>query len=105
MEQPTERKLEYGWENENLQQQRVSFPVAATPTYNTKQNRMIGKLVLKSKLRYGNISFKSADLEFLSEEFCEIADDTAQVLLKTYKHIDERQLKIMLIAIHKSQIV
>ena len=105
VEQPTERKPGYGWENENLQQQRVSFPVAATPTYNTKQNRMIGKLVLKSKLRYGNISLKSADLEFLSEEFCEIADDTAQVLLKTYKHIDERKLKIMSIASHKSQIV
>ena len=105
VEQPTERKPGYGWENENLQQQRVSFPVAATSTYNTKQNRMIGKLVLKSKLRYGNISFQPADLEFLSEEFCEIAEDTAQGLLKTYKHIDERKLKIMSIASHKSQIV
>ena len=105
VEKPPERKPGYGWENENLQQQRASFPVAATRTYNTEQNRMIGKLVLKSKLRYGKISFESADLEFLSQEFCEIADDTAQVLLKTYKHIDERQLKIMSIASHKSQIV
>ena len=104
MEQLKERNTGYGWENEDLHQQRVSFP-AATPVYNTEQNRMIGKLVLKSKLRYGNISLESADLEFLSQEFCEIADDTAQVLLKTYKHIDERQLKIMSIASHKSQIV
>ena len=105
VEKPPERKPGYGWENENLRQQRLSFPVAAARTYNTEQNRMIDKLVLKSKLRYGKISFESADLEFLSQEFCEIANDTAQVLLKTYKHIDERQLKIMSIASHKSQIV
>ena len=103
-EQLPERNPGYGWKNENLHQQRVSFP-AATPAYNTEQNRMIGKLVLKSKLRYGNISLESADLEFLSHEFCEIADETAQVLLKTYKYIDEIQLKIMSIASHKSQIV
>ena len=104
MEQLTERNTGYGWENETLHQRRASFPTA-TPAYDTEQNRMIGKLVLKSKLRYGNISLKPADLEFFSQDFCEIADDTAQVLLKTYKHIDERQLKIMSIASHKSQIV
>ena len=57
VEKPPERKPGYGWENENLQQQRLSFPVAATRTYNTEQNRMIDKLVLKSKLRYGKLVY------------------------------------------------
>ena len=72
IEQPPERKLGYGLENANLQQQRVSLP-AATPSYKTKQNRATGKLVLKSQLRYGNKSFESADVEFLSQEFREIS--------------------------------
>ena len=101
LEPPPERKPTYGWENENLQQQRVSLP-AATPTYNTKPNRVMGKLVLKSKLRYGKISFDSADLEFRSEEFREIPDDIAQSLLKTYKDINERKVKIMSVPDHNS---
>ena len=101
VEHPTERKPGYVWENENWQQQRLSLP-SATPTYTTKPNGVMGKLVLKSKLRYGKISFDSADLEFLSQEFQEIPDDIAQRLLKTYEHIKERQVKIMSVPDHNS---
>ena len=101
LQPPPERKPPYGWENENLQQQRVSLPVA-TPTNKTKPNRVMGKLLLKSKLRYGKISFNSPDLEFLSEEFREIPDVIAQSLLKTYKHINERKVKIMSVPDHNS---
>ena len=104
LEQPPERKPGYGLENENLQQQRESFPVAI-PTYNTKQNRLIGKLVLKSKLRYGNISLKPADLKFLSREFREIPKDIVQHLLQTNKHVDERRFKVMLVPSRNEELV
>ena len=104
LEQPPERKPVYGLENENLQQQRESFPVAI-PTNNTKQNRLIGKLVLKSKLRYGNISFQSADLKFLTPEFQKIPEDIIQHLLQTNKHVQERSVKIMLVPSHHEQLV
>ena len=102
VEQPPERKLGYGWETENLKPVSLS---AATPSYNAEQNRVIGKLVLKSKLRYGHISFDSADVEFLGQEFWEIPGDLAKSLLKTFKHVDEKQVKIMSIPSHNQQLV
>ena len=104
LEQPPERKPGYGQENESLQQQRESFPVTI-PTNNTTQNRLIGRLVLKSKLRYGDISLKPADLKFYSEEFWEIPEDIAQDLLQKNKHIDESTVKIMLVPSHSQQLV
>ena len=102
VEQPPERKLGYGWETENLKPVSLS---AATPRYNAEQNRVIGKLVLKSKLRYGHISFDSADVEFLGQEFWLIPGDLAKSLLKTFKHVDEKQVKIMSIPSHNQQLV
>lgn len=51
----------------------MSFP-AATPVYNTEQNRLIGKLVLKGKLRHGDILLKPADLK----ELPKIPEDIVQ---------------------------
>ena len=102
-EQPPDRKPGYACGIENLQPQRVSLP-ATTRTYNTKQGSVTGKLVLKSKLRYRNISVESADLKFLSEEFFEIPEDIVQHLLKTYQHIHERQVKIMLVPSHNQHL-
>lgn len=48
VEHPTERKPECGWKNDP----------AATPTFNTKPTGVMGKLMLKSKLRYGKLSFR-----------------------------------------------
>ena len=104
LEQPPERKPGHGLENENLQQQLESFPVAI-PTYSTKQNPLIGKLVLKSKLRYGRISFDRTDVKFLSAEFKEIPEDIIQHLLRTHKHAQERRVKIMLVPSHNEQLV
>ena len=73
MEQLNERSTGYRWKNEDLHQQRVSFP-ASTPVYNTEQNRLIGKLVLKGKLRHGDILLKPADLK----ELPKIPEDIVQ---------------------------
>ena len=104
LEQPPERKPGYGLENKNLQQQLESFPVAI-PTYSTKQNPLIGKLVLKSKLRYGKISFERADVKFLSGEIQEIPEDIIQHLRQTNKHVKERRVKIMLVPSRNEQLV
>ena len=104
LEQPPERKPVYGLENENLQQQLESFPVAI-PTYSTKQNLLIGKLVLKSKLRYGRISFDRTDVKFLSAEFKGIPEDSIQYLLQTQKHAQERRVKIMFVPSHNEHLV
>ena len=104
LEQPPERKPGYGWKNEKLQQQRESFPVTI-PTDNTEQNRLIGKLVLKSKLRYGHISLEPGDLKFLSEEFQEISEDIIQDILQTNKHVQETRVKIMLVPSHNQWLV
>ena len=104
LELPTETKSGYECGNENLQQQRVFLP-AATQTCQTNHDSVTGKLILKSKLRFGNVSFESADLEFLCQEFREIPDDMIQHLLKTYQHVDERRVKIMFVPSHKEQVV
>ena len=92
VEHPTERKSGCGWN-------------AATPTFNTKPNRVTGKLMLKSKLRYGELSFDSADLKFLSQEFQEIPQDIIQHLLQTNKHVQETTVKIMLVPSHNHQLI
>ena len=79
-------------EDENLQQPLAHFR-AVTPTY-TKQRPLVGKLLFKSKLRHGGISYTSTDVEFLIPDFPGLADDKKRSLEK-YKHIDEIQLKIM----------
>ena len=56
--------------------------------------------MLKSKLRYGHISFESADLKFISGELWKIPEDIVQHLLKRYRHIHVRQVKIMLVPGH-----
>ena len=96
----TERNPGYGWENENLHQQRVSFP-ATTPAYNTEQNRLIGKLVLKGKLHYGDIFLKPADLK----AFWEIPEDIVQHIRQTNKHIAERTVKVMFVPNHKQHLI
>lgn len=100
LEQLTERNPGYGWENENLHQQRVFFP-DATPAYNTEQNRLIGKLVLKGKLRYGNILLNQADIR----QFREIPEDIVQLLRQTNKHIAESEFKIMFVPNHNLHVL
>ena len=99
LEQLTERNPGYGWENENLLQQRVLVP-AATPAYNTEQNRLIGKLVLKGKLRYGEISLYPADIK----KFREIPEDIVQNLRQTYTRIPESEFKIMFVLNHNQHV-
>ena len=50
----------------------------------TKHDPLKAKLVLKSKLRNGMISFDSEDVVFLSPEFLKIAGVVTQSLLETY---------------------
>lgn len=102
LEQPPERKPGFGGEIKNLQQQRVSLP--AETRAKTKQGSVMGKMVLKSKLRFGNISFELADLKFLSPEFREIPEHIVQHL-KTYKHVAESNVKVMLVPSHNKQVV
>ena len=92
VEHPTERKSGCGWN-------------AATPTFNTKPNRVMGKLMLKSKLRYGELSFDSADLKFFSQEFQEIPQDIIKHLLQTNKHVQETSVKIMWVPSHNQQLI
>ena len=103
LEQPPERKPGFGGKIKNLQQQRVSLP--AVTRAKTKQGSVIGKLVLKSKLRFGNVSFELADLKFLNPEFREIPENILQHLLKTYKHVVESNVKVMLVPSHNEQVV
>ena len=53
------------------------------------------KLVLKSKLRNGKISFDSDDVVFLSPEFLKIPGVVTQSLLETHRHTDEIQLRVI----------
>ena len=53
------------------------------------------KLVLKSKLRNGKISFDSDDVVFLSPEFLKIPGVVIQSLLETYRHTNEIQLRVI----------
>ena len=71
----------------------MSFP-AATPAYNTEQNRLIEKLVLKGKLLHGDILLKPADLK----ELLKIPEDIVQNPQQTDKHIAESGFKIMFVA-------
>lgn len=59
-------------EDENIKQPLAHFK-AVTPTY-TKQRPLVGKVLLKSKLRHGRVSYASTDVEFLSPDFLGLAD-------------------------------
>ena len=61
----------------------------------TERDSLKAKLVLKSKLHNGKISFDPDDIAFLSPEFPKIPDVVTQSLLETYRHTDEIQLKVI----------
>lgn len=67
---------------------------AETPTY-TEHGLLAGKLLFKSKLRHGRISYAQEDVEFSSPHFLGLPDDKKQRYLDNYSHIDEIQLKIV----------
>ena len=56
---------------------------------------LAGKLLFKSKLRHGRISYAPEDVEFSSPHFLGLPDDKKQRYLDNYSHIDEIQLKIV----------
>ena len=69
---------------------------AETPTYTAHgPGPLAGKLLFKSKLRNGRISYAPEDVEFSSPYFLGLPDDKKQRYLDNYSHIDEIQLKIV----------
>ena len=69
---------------------------AETPTYTAQgPGPLVGKLLFKSKLRHGRISYAPEDVEFSSPHFLGLPDDKKQRYLDNYSHIDEIQLKIV----------
>ena len=69
---------------------------AETPTYTAHgPGPLAGKLLFKSKLRHGRISYAPEDVEFSSPHFLGLPDDKKQRYLDNYSHIDEIQLKIV----------
>ena len=56
---------------------------------------LAGKLLFKSKLRHGRVSYAPEDVEFSSPHFLGLPDDKRQRYLDNYSHIDEIQLKIV----------
>lgn len=79
----------YEWKNTNWHQQ-VSYPPTTLP--------LGGKLLFKSKLRNGVISYAQGDVEVWSHEFVEGLLDvsTQSKLQQKYRLTKEIQLKIML---------
>ena len=68
-----------------------------TPSY-TKYSPLTGKLVLKSKLRYGKISFAKADLEYYSPDaFQQTSEDDCRILWEKGRCTAETKIKIMLV--------
>ncbi|XP_073255741.1 uncharacterized protein [Porites lutea] len=61
----------------------------------TEHDPLKAKLVLKSKLHNGKVSFDPDDVVFLSPEFLKIPDVVTQSLLETYRHTDEIQLRVI----------
>ena len=61
----------------------------------TEHDPLKAKLVLKSKLHKGKVSFDPDDVVFLSPEFLKIPDVVTQSLLETYRHTDEIQLRVI----------
>ena len=84
----------YEWKNTNWHQQ-VSYP-PTTPIH-TEQRPLRGKLLFKSKLRNGVISYAQRDVEVWSHEFVEGLLDvsTQSKLQQKYRFTEEIQLKII----------
>ena len=61
----------------------------------TEHDPLKAKLVLKSKLKNGKVSFDPNDVVFLSPQFLKIPDVVTQSLLETYKHTDEIELRVI----------
>ena len=61
----------------------------------TEHDPLKAKLVLKSKLKNGKVSFDPDDVVFLSPQFLKIPDVVTQSLLETYKHTDEIELRVI----------
>ena len=61
----------------------------------TELDPLKAKLVLKSKVHNGKVSFDPDDVVFLSPEFLKIPDVVTQSLLETYRHTDEIQLRVI----------
>lgn len=97
----SERKPGYGLQNVNIQQQDKPFS-PAIPAY-TESNPLKTKLVLKSILRYGTISYDWRDVQFFSHELQEISDDNRQSLLANWGGIPAIQVRIIRVPSDYSQ--
>ena len=93
--QPPERIRGHGCEDWNVQQQQTYFHYEIPAS--AKQDSVTGKLVLKSKIRYGNISFEGRDIKFLSPEFQGVPYEMQRELMKQYRYTDEVEVKIMFV--------
>lgn len=93
--QPPERIPGHGCEDWNVQQQQTYFHHAIPAS--AKQDSVTAKLVLKSKIRYGNISFHERDIEFLSPEFQRVPYEMQRDFMNQYRYTGEVEVKIMLV--------
>ena len=91
--QPPERMPGYGCEDLNVQQQQTYFRY--TIPASAIQDSVTGKLVLKSKIRYGYISFAKKDVKFLSPEFEEVLYQ--QNFIEHFRNTAEVEVKIMFV--------
>lgn len=93
--QPPETMTGYGCEDLNVQQQEtcIHYSIPAT----SEQDSVTGKLVLKSKIRYGIISSEKRDVKFLSPEFQGVLREMQRNFMEQYRYTDEAEVKIMFI--------
>ena len=103
--QPPERIRGHGCEDWNVQQQQSYFHYAIPAS--AKQDSVTGKLVFKSKIRYGNISLEKRDLKFLSpdHEFQGILCEMQRDFRKQYRYTDEVEVKIMFVPANDMHLV
>lgn len=90
---PSERKPGCGLQNVNIQQQDKPFP-PAIPVY-TARNPLKTKLVLKSILRFGRISYHPQDVQVLSPELQKLSYDDCQSLLAKWGGIPAIEVRII----------
>lgn len=90
---PSERNPGCGLQIDNVQQQEKPIPPAIRAY--TDRNPLKTKLVLKSILRFGKISSKKEDVQFLSRELQEISDDCHQFLLANWGKVPAIQVRII----------
>ena len=93
--QPPERIGGHGCEDWNVQQQQTYFHYEIPAS--VKQDSVTGKLVLKSKIRYGNISFEERDIKFLSREFQGVPYEMQRDFMKQYRYTEQVEVKIMFV--------